>query len=374
MPIVLAASCMPCPNAMAVAETAWARRNRRLSTPGWPWRKAHKTASIIRYPSRNPTSGETTIGIATFSPKPAQWTLLPAASRVAPTRPPSSAWVEEDGRPKYQVIRFQAMAPITPAKTTDRLARPTGRVTRSLPTVSATPLPKYEPTKLPKAATISAMRGVGDMFEGVAGGLQLVGNLLHLEYGQRVVLAGEQAHQQHPVRPVALVLQLVAADPVLLEVAHGAQPVHPLDGQPGLLVEHVDHLVHLAGQCRQARHAVQVQQAADRLEVVHHVVELRAEPVDVLPVERRDEGTVDLVEHLVGDGVAVVLDLDQPLADRLHVHPGHGELGEQLGALDQVRGGAGEEAVEGTVGGAELESHGVTLVVALCLSDRLPEC
>src|SRR6266540_4160761 len=72
MPIVLAASCMPCPNAMAVAETAWARRNRRLSTPGWPWRKAHKTASIIRYPSRNPTSGETTIGIATFSPKPAQ--------------------------------------------------------------------------------------------------------------------------------------------------------------------------------------------------------------------------------------------------------------------------------------------------------------
>ena len=79
-----------------------------------------------------PTIGESTIGMSTFSTMLPHCTTPPAANRVAPTRPPNSACDDDDGRPKYQVIRFQAIAPSTPAKTTPRLAMPVGSVTRPL--------------------------------------------------------------------------------------------------------------------------------------------------------------------------------------------------------------------------------------------------
>jgi len=44
------------------------------------------------------------------------FTIPPVAKRVAPTRPPNSACDDEDGMPKYQVIRFHVMAPISPAR------------------------------------------------------------------------------------------------------------------------------------------------------------------------------------------------------------------------------------------------------------------
>src|SRR2546430_12393832 len=68
--------------------------------------------------------------------------------------------------------------------------------------------------------------GVRHVLERVAGRLQLVGDLLHLQDRERVVLARAKPHEQHPVRPVALVLQPVALDPVLLEVLHGAKARH----------------------------------------------------------------------------------------------------------------------------------------------------
>ena len=54
--------------------------------------------------------------MTTFSTTVSQETVTPAAS-AAPTRPPISAWEDDDGRPKYQVMRFQAMAPSSPAIT-----------------------------------------------------------------------------------------------------------------------------------------------------------------------------------------------------------------------------------------------------------------
>ncbi len=115
-------------------------------------------------PRVNPTSGEATIGMMTFSTMPDHMTLPPTpkstAASVDPTRPPKSACDEEDGIPKYQVIKFQAIAPRTPASTTPRLARPVGRLTRPLPTVVATLPPRWAPMKLPAAAIGSATRGV----------------------------------------------------------------------------------------------------------------------------------------------------------------------------------------------------------------------
>ena len=54
----------------------------------------------------------------TFSTSPSpSIALAPSAANAAPTRPPISACDELDGSPKHQVARFQAIAPISPAKT-----------------------------------------------------------------------------------------------------------------------------------------------------------------------------------------------------------------------------------------------------------------
>ena len=73
-------------------------------------------ASIMAKPSAKPTNGETSIGIRTLSTTVAQLTKAPPAM-AAPTRPPIRACEEDDGSPKYQVIRFQVIAPSSPAIT-----------------------------------------------------------------------------------------------------------------------------------------------------------------------------------------------------------------------------------------------------------------
>ena len=69
--------------------------------------------SISRKAPTKPRNGEVTIGMRTLSTMP--WTLsapTPAATMVAPSSPPMSAWRARarDGR-DHQVMRFQAMAP-----------------------------------------------------------------------------------------------------------------------------------------------------------------------------------------------------------------------------------------------------------------------
>src|ERR1035441_6241744 len=74
----------------------------------------------------NPRSGETSIGMTTLKRMPppvhqcwpAAGNLLQimacqlplAAAKAAPQSPPMSAWLELDGRPKYQVSKFQKIA------------------------------------------------------------------------------------------------------------------------------------------------------------------------------------------------------------------------------------------------------------------------
>ncbi len=68
---------------------------------------------------RKATSGATTAGTISFESRPLPFTAEnPTAAMTAPTSPPISACDELEGSPKYQVIRFQAMAPIRAAKTT----------------------------------------------------------------------------------------------------------------------------------------------------------------------------------------------------------------------------------------------------------------
>jgi len=133
-PIVFWASCRPCPRAMAEALKVCAIRNPRLTRAGLARRNPHRMVVISVYASRNPTSGDTTIGTTTFSRMPAHCTT-PTDARVAPTSPPIRAYDDDDGRPNHQVMRFQVIAPIRAASTTTRLESLSGSSTMPAPIV-----------------------------------------------------------------------------------------------------------------------------------------------------------------------------------------------------------------------------------------------
>src|SRR4051794_36158903 len=91
--------------------------------------------------------GAITAGISTLPTRPSASTASkPAAATAEPTTPPISAWEEEDGRPNDQVIRFQAIAPIRPAKTIVGVI--TSELTTSWATVAATEIEMKAPRKL----------------------------------------------------------------------------------------------------------------------------------------------------------------------------------------------------------------------------------
>src|SRR5262249_11788715 len=86
-------------------------------------------------------------------------TVVPPA-RAAPTRPPKRAWEDEEGRPKYQVTRFQMIAPRRAAKRMPIPLDPSGVSIRPSLTVLATPEPRKAPSRCIAAAMASAVRGV----------------------------------------------------------------------------------------------------------------------------------------------------------------------------------------------------------------------
>src|SRR5919112_1910877 len=72
------------------------------------------------------------------------------------TTPPISACEEEEGSPKYHVARFQAIAPIRPAKTIGGVIR--SAWTMPVAIVAATASEMKAPTKLSAAAMVTATR------------------------------------------------------------------------------------------------------------------------------------------------------------------------------------------------------------------------
>src|SRR6478735_5395347 len=104
------------------------------------------------------TIGATTAGIRTLPTSPsARITSNPAAATAEPTTPPISACEELDGSPNHQVIRFQAIAPISPAKTIVGVI--TSASTTSFATVAATEIEMKAPTKLSSEANPIATDG-----------------------------------------------------------------------------------------------------------------------------------------------------------------------------------------------------------------------
>lgn len=88
-----------------------------------------------------------------------QCTVLLDAS-PAPTRPPINACEEEDGSPKYHVMKFHAIAPTRAARTTAMPAVPGGGSMIDFAIVTATPVESSAPPRFAIAAMIRAVRGV----------------------------------------------------------------------------------------------------------------------------------------------------------------------------------------------------------------------
>ena len=97
--------------------------------------------------------------MSTFSFKPSHSTTakLPVAATEEPMIPPISAWLELDGRPRYQVIRFHVIAPTSPASTTSSVIA--SGSTMPVATVAATAKKKNAPMKLRIAELRTATRG-----------------------------------------------------------------------------------------------------------------------------------------------------------------------------------------------------------------------
>ena len=76
----------------------------------------------------------------------------PPAASAAPTRPPTSACDDDDGRPSLHVKRFQAIAPKSAARISCGVTRPGSVLIRPSPTVFATFVDVNAPTKFMIAA------------------------------------------------------------------------------------------------------------------------------------------------------------------------------------------------------------------------------
>src|SRR5215216_4293898 len=341
-----------------------------------------------------------------FSRLAAFRTEKPALATPAPANPPMRACDEEVGSPSHQVRKFQAMAPTSPAKTTASLTTSESTV---LPTVLATPVwNTKKATKLKKAAQRTAIRGVSTRVETTVAielaaswkplvksktsasammamtlsrtrsgmldddGLHNVGHVLEVVEGLLELLDDVLPHQQvagrvlglevvqvgpgPPVQPVALVLQLVDVDQVgaqrlLLEPAQvaqavGGRPGRPVD-QPGLL----DHGVQRLG------HLVEDQHVGRRLDGVQDVVELAGQGVDVLAVERGDEGAVEPGVDGVGEPVALVLGVDQALGLHLGVDEVLHHVQQLPGGVDEVGRDLIEQVEVGLLAGKDPQLH-----------------
>src|SRR5918999_15468 len=384
IPMVFWASLPPGPRLKAAADSSWRRRNRPSTRAGLARRKAHKLASMRMNPRASPNSGDSGMNRMVFCRLPASRTPKPALATPAPAKPPISACDEEVGSPSHQVRTFQLMAPTSPAKITASLTTAESTI---WPTVLATWVWKTrKATKLNSAAQTTATRGastrvettvaielaaswkpleksntrarttmattvtrarsgildddglhrVGDVLEAVERLLELLDDVLPDEHVAGRVLGVEvvEVGPGPAVEPVALVLELVDVDQVGAErlLLEPAQVADAVGGRPGRLVDQAGLLDHgVEG----LRHLVEDQHVGGRLHGVEHVVQVAGQGVDVLPVERGDEGGVEPGVDGVGQPVALVLGLDQPLGLHLRVD-------EVLDHVQQVPRGVGE--------------------------------
>src|SRR3954447_4190309 len=278
--------------------------------------------------AQNARTGATSAGTMTFSTRPAPLTpFVPSAASMEPTTPPMSACDDDDGSPKYQVSRFQKIAPMSPANTISGVTR--SACTMPVAMVAATASDRNAPTKLSVAAMPTATRGliarveidvatafavswkpfvksnasavpttmmrtrslctredgpgaglrvlqddalegVGHHLRGVHRFLEPLEDVLPADHDHGVDRPLEQRRERHALQPVALVLQAVDLHHVVREVLERAQPRQRGGDLPARLVvdlRELDRLVH------RRLDAVEAQEVRHLLREVEDVVE-----------------------------------------------------------------------------------------------------
>ena len=102
--------------------------------------------------------------MSTLSLIPPHWTTsLPSAAIAEPIIPPISAWLELDGRPTNQVMRFHVIAPTRPARTMFSVMASWSTIPFAI--VAATLIETNAPAKLSTDALATAIRGLSARVE-----------------------------------------------------------------------------------------------------------------------------------------------------------------------------------------------------------------
>jgi len=125
---------------------------------GVAFQLSSRTSLIRRNPTKKPIIGDENREISTFI-NPGIWTAdHPSAITTAPRIPPTKAWEELLGNPRYQVNKSHRIALINAARITLVLIK--WESTIPLPIVCATATPKMNgPENSATAVTPSATRG-----------------------------------------------------------------------------------------------------------------------------------------------------------------------------------------------------------------------
>src|SRR5438876_701173 len=273
-------------------------------------------------------------------------------------------------------MRSQVMAPASPAKIT--VASTAARSTSPLPIVLATAVPNrntamklnaaahttaadgdntrvdttvamefaasWNPLMKSKHSATPTMATTNQADACVERALEVVVDLLPLDHFEGVPLGLEHPAEGLVVERVALFLELLGLDAEPHHIVAFFQPADAFGKHAHHTLDYLGELVHAA---RRGTEMEDLGAPRDAVDHVHHVVQVGGELMDVLPVERRDEGAVQPVHHLVGDLVGLVL---EPL-DRLDVGDatlgGRGEeVAQMLGRLFGPRGHRDEQVEE----------------------------
>ena len=293
-------------------------------------------------------------GTITFSTMPAPSTAGgPAATKAEPTMPPIRACEEEAGSPKYQVARFHAIAPTSPANTIAGVTRLAS--TMPVAMVAATCSERKAPTKFSADASPTAsFGGIARVEIEVATALAVSWNPFVKSKASAVpttiqrttssiayrfliitpsrMLAARSVESMASSRRSKMSFQrmtIIGSIPVLeqrrerladLAVAVVLEPVD-LDREVADVAERAqagDRVVHLAaGLVEDARELlrllhrrldpVQPEVVGDLFDEVDDVVQRGGEVEDVLALDRRDERLVEALDDVVRDPVALLL-------------------------------------------------------------------
>src|SRR5258705_1785941 len=341
----------------------------------------------------SPRNGAMKMNAPIFSSPPTTRAFGPACTSAAPESPPTSACEELAGNPHHHVRRSQTIAPTSPAVTTASVMYCGSTV--PLPIVFATCNPKKRKAmKLKNAAQTTAARGdstrvettvaiefaaswkplmksnerasamidhttqgsdilqndpfddVGHVLAAVRRGLEHLDDVHPLDDVLRVFAVLEEARERDLLDPVCFVLQPVDfARPL----AHDVDAFHV-----------PQHRHHVADQCGRPDEALrQVLRRLDRLvdleqhdpvhggvDEIEDVVDAADELVDVLAVERRDEGLVQALDRLVRQFVADVLEVLHLAGAAAQVVEPFEEFDQRAGALVRIAGGLFEQVEE----------------------------